>query len=344
MFKLEVIINELILIKKLILLIIKLNGDRIKFMFKKAKSLFSFVKDKLVKTRESITESITQVFKKKVIIDEETLDELQETLILSDVSYNSSERIIKKFKEDIGKRETEKETNKAFFLDVLQQEIAIMLQRDDLDINLESNGLSVFIVSGVNGSGKTTSIGKLSKMLSSEGNKKVMIAAADTFRAAAISQLQVWANRVQVDFFSNESKDPSSVVYSAIEEAKIKKIDILIVDTAGRLGTNNELMMELSKIETVVKKQTGSNPVENLLVLDGTSGQNALSQIEKFKQSVNLTGIIITKLDSTSKAGFAISASYDYDLPIKFIGVGEGLDDLLPFVPEDFAKALFHLN
>tara|TARA_B100000029_G_scaffold191601_1_gene189406 strand:+ start:17927 stop:18868 length:942 start_codon:yes stop_codon:yes gene_type:complete len=313
-------------------------------MFKKAKSLFSFVKDKLVKTRESITESITQVFKKKVIIDEETLDELQETLILSDVSYNSSERIIKKFKEDIGKRETEKETNKAFFLDVLQQEIAIMLQRDDLDINLESNGLSVFIVSGVNGSGKTTSIGKLSKMLSSEGNKKVMIAAADTFRAAAISQLQVWANRVQVDFFSNESKDPSSVVYSAIEEAKIKKIDILIVDTAGRLGTNNELMMELSKIETVVKKQTGSNPVENLLVLDGTSGQNALSQIEKFKQSVNLTGIIITKLDSTSKAGFAISASYDYDLPIKFIGVGEGLDDLLPFVPEDFAKALFHLN
>ncbi|MEE2975669.1 MAG: signal recognition particle-docking protein FtsY [Thermodesulfobacteriota bacterium] len=313
-------------------------------MFKKAKSLFSFVKDKLVKTRESITESITQVFKKKVIIDEETLDELQETLILSDVSYNSSERIIKKFKEDIGKRETEKETDKAFFLDVLQQEIAIMLQRDDLDINLESNGLSVFIVSGVNGSGKTTSIGKLSKMLSSEGNKKVMIVAADTFRAAAISQLQVWANRVQVDFFSNESKDPSSVVYSAIEEAKIKKIDILIVDTAGRLGTNNELMMELSKIETVVKKQTGSNPVENLLVLDGTSGQNALSQIEKFKQSVNLTGIIITKLDSTSKAGFAISASYDYDLPIKFIGVGEGLDDLLPFVPEDFAKALFHLN
>ena len=313
-------------------------------MFKKAKSLFSFVKDKLVKTRESITESITQVFKKKVVIDEETLDELQETLILSDVSYNSSERIIKKFKEDIGKRETEKETDKAFFLDVLQQEIAIMLQRDDLDINLESNGLSVFIVSGVNGSGKTTSIGKLSKMLSSEGNKKVMIAAADTFRAAAISQLQVWANRVQVDFFSNESKDPSSVVYSAIEEAKIKKIDILIVDTAGRLGTNNELMMELSKIETVVKKQTGSNPVENLLVLDGTSGQNALSQIEKFKQSVNLTGIIITKLDSTSKAGFAISASYDYDLPIKFIGVGEGLDDLLPFVPEDFAKALFHLN
>ena len=313
-------------------------------MFKKAKSLFSFVKDKLVKTRESITESITQVFKKKVIIDEETLDELQETLILSDVSYNSSERIIKKFMEDIGKRETEKETDKAFFLDVLQQEIAIMLQRDDLDINLEGNGLSVFIVSGVNGSGKTTSIGKLSKMLSSEGNKKVMIVAADTFRAAAISQLQVWANRVQVDFFSNESKDPSSVVYSAIEEAKIKKIDILIVDTAGRLGTNNELMMELSKIETVVKKQTGSNPVENLLVLDGTSGQNALSQIEKFKQSVNLTGIIITKLDSTSKAGFAISASYDYDLPIKFIGVGEGLDDLLPFVPEDFAKALFHLN
>ena len=313
-------------------------------MFKKAKSLFSFVKDKLVKTRESITESITQVFKKKIVIDDDVLDQLQETLILSDVSYNSSERIIAKFKQDLKNKETDKEGNKEFFLETLQEEISIMLKRNDLDLNFEENALSIFIVSGVNGSGKTTTIGKLSHMIATETGKKVMIAAADTFRAAAISQLEVWAKRVGVEFFTNDSKDPGSVVYSAIEEAKRKNIDVLIVDTAGRLGTNNELMMELSKIETVVGKQTGKRPVENLLVLDGTSGQNALSQIEKFKESINLTGIVITKLDSTSKAGFAISASYDHDLPIKFIGVGESLEDLLPFEPEDFAKALFDLH
>ena len=218
-------------------------------------------------------------------------------------------------------------------------------QADSKDhINFEPGGLSVFIISGVNGSGKTTTIGKLANLIVSEIGKKVMIVAADTFRAAAISQLEVWAKRVGVEFFSNESKDPSSVVYSAIEEAEKKDVEVIIIDTAGRLGTNNDLMMELSKIENVIKKQMGKGPIENLLVLDGTSGQNALSQIEKFKKSINLTGIVITKLDSTSKAGFAISASYDYDLPIKLIGVGETLHDLLPFVPDDFSKALFDLK
>ncbi len=322
-------------------------------MFKKAKSLFSFVKVKLVKTRESITRSVTQVFvdtvatnvnRKKVVIDDNTVNELQEALILSDVSFNSSERIIKKFKDGLKNQETEEEVNNEFFLGILQKEISAMLDRDDLNINFEPGGLSVFIISGVNGSGKTTTIGKLANLIVSEIGKKVMIVAADTFRAAAISQLEVWAKRVGVEFFSNESKDPSSVVYSAIEEAEKKDVEVIIIDTAGRLGTNNDLMMELSKIENVIKKQMGKGPIENLLVLDGTSGQNALSQIEKFKKSINLTGIVITKLDSTSKAGFAISASYDYDLPIKLIGVGETLHDLLPFVPDDFSKALFDLK
>jgi len=322
-------------------------------MFKKAKSLFSFVKAKLVKTRESITRSVTQVFvdtvatnvnRKKVVIDDNTVNELQEALILSDVSFNSSERIIKKFKDGLKNQETEEEVNNEFFLGILQKEISAMLDRDDLNINFEPGGLSVFIISGVNGSGKTTTIGKLANLIVSEIGKKVMIVAADTFRAAAISQLEVWAKRVGVEFFSNESKDPSSVVYSAIEEAEKKDVEVIIIDTAGRLGTNNDLMMELSKIENVIKKQMGKGPIENLLVLDGTSGQNALSQIEKFKKSINLTGIVITKLDSTSKAGFAISASYDYDLPIKLIGVGETLHDLLPFVPDDFSKALFDLK
>jgi len=320
-------------------------------MFKKTKSLFSFVKEKLVKTRESITKSVTQVFvdaitvnKNKIAIDDNTLDELQEALILSDVSFNSSERITKKFKDDLKNQETDKEINKEFFLNILQREISAMLNRDDLNINLEPNGLSVFIISGVNGSGKTTTIGKLANLIVSEIGKKVMIVAADTLRAAAISQLEVWAKRVGVEFFSNESKDPGSVVYSAIEEARKKDVEVIIIDTAGRLGTNNDLMMELSKIENIIKKQIGKKPIENLLVLDGTSGQNALSQIEKFKKSIDLTGIIITKLDSTSKAGFAISASYDYDLPIKLIGVGETLNDLLPFAPDDFSKALFNLK
>ena len=322
-------------------------------MFKKTKSLFSFVKEKLVKTRESITRSVTQVFvdtvatnvnRKKVVIDDNTVNELQEALILSDVSFNSSERIIKKFKDGLKNQETEEEVNNEFFLGILQKEISAMLDRDDLNINFEPGGLSVFIISGVNGSGKTTTIGKLANLIVSEIGKKVMIVAADTFRAAAISQLEVWAKRVGVEFFSNESKDPSSVVYSAIEEAEKKDVEVIIIDTAGRLGTNNDLMMELSKIENVIKKQMGKGPIENLLVLDGTSGQNALSQIEKFKKSINLTGIVITKLDSTSKAGFAISASYDYDLPIKLIGVGETLHDLLPFVPDDFSKALFDLK
>jgi fused signal recognition particle receptor len=326
-------------------------------MFKKAKSLFSFVKDKLVKTRESITESITQVFKGdsykittsdsgkvKVTIDDSTLDELHETLILSDVSFNSSERIIEKFKEGLKSQETDKEINKTFFLSVLQKEISLMLSREDLNINFEPGGISIFVISGVNGSGKTTTIGKLANLIISEIGKKVMIVAADTFRAAAIAQLEVWAQRVGAEFFSNDNKDPSSVVYSAIEDARKKNVDVIIVDTAGRLGTNNDLMMELSKIEKVIHKQTGKPPIENLLVLDGTSGQNALSQIEKFKKSIDLTGIVITKLDSTSKAGFAISASYDYDLPIKLIGIGENLEDLIPFVPDNFSKALFDLQ
>ena len=311
-------------------------------MFEKTISFFKSVKEKLTKTSDTLTSSIEKVFKSKIKIDDKVLDDLRESLILADVSYKSSERIISNFKDKIKEYETEKEVNKDLYLGLLQKEIQLMLAMDNSSINLDSKNISVIMVSGVNGSGKTTTIGKLANIISKE--KKVMIVAGDTFRAAAIEQLEVWSKRVNVDFHSSEDKDPGSVVFSSIVRAKSIGSEVVIVDTAGRLGNNEDLMNELSKIQKVIEKQSHVTLSENLLVLDGTSGQNALSQIEKFKSNVDITGIVITKLDSTSKAGFAISASYDYNLPIKMIGIGERVEDLIPFDSEGFSKALLGLN
>ena len=311
-------------------------------MFEKTMAFFKSVKEKLTKTSDTLTSSIVKVFKSKIKIDDKVLDDLRESLILADVSYKSSERIISNFKDKIKEYETEKEVNKDLYLGLLQKEIQLMLAMDNSSINLDSKNISVIMVSGVNGSGKTTTIGKLANIISKE--KKVMIVAGDTFRAAAIEQLEVWSKRVNVDFHSSEDKDPGSVVFSSIVRAKSIGSEVVIVDTAGRLGNNEDLMNELSKIQKVIEKQSHVTLSDNLLVLDGTSGQNALSQIEKFKSNVNITGIVITKLDSTSKAGFAISASYDYNLPIKMIGIGERVEDLIPFDSEGFSKALLGLN
>ncbi|NSW88572.1 signal recognition particle-docking protein FtsY [bacterium] len=311
-------------------------------MFEKTKAFFTAIKEKLSKTSSSLSTSITEVFKKKIKIDEQLLDDLMESLILADVSYKSSERIISNFKDKIKDFETDKEIDKNLYLSLLQKEIQVMLDKDDSQIILDSQKTLVIMVSGVNGSGKTTTIGKLANIIKKE--KKVMIVAGDTFRAAAIDQLKVWAKRVDVEFFHSDNKDPASVVFSSIEKSKITGSEVIIVDTAGRLGTNEDLMNELSKIEKVINKYPDVILQENLLVLDGTSGQNALSQIEKFKSNIKITGIVLTKLDSTSKAGFAISASYDYNLPIKLIGIGEGIEDLIPFDSEDFSKALLGLD
>ena len=311
-------------------------------MFEKTKAFFKNVKEKLSKTSDSLTSSITEVFKVKVKVDEKVLENLQENLILADVSYSSSEKIISNFRNNIKNIESEQEVTEGFYLSFLQKEIQSMLARDDLSISLDAPDIAVIMISGVNGSGKTTTIGKLANIISKE--KKVMIVAADTFRAAAIDQLEVWSKRVGVDFFYSDNKDPASVVFSSIDKAIAIQSDVIIIDTAGRLGNNEDLMNELSKIEKVIEKQNNVTLVDNLIVLDGTSGQNALSQIDRFKSRINLSGVVITKLDSTSKAGFAISASYDYDLPIKLIGIGEGINDLLPFDPEDFSKALLGLD
>ena len=311
-------------------------------MFEKTKAFFKNVKEKLSKTSDSLTSSITEVFKVKVKVDEKVLENLQENLILADVSYSSSEKIISNFRNNLKNIESDQEVTEGFYLSFLQKEIQSMLTRDDLSISLDARDIAVIMISGVNGSGKTTTIGKLANIISKE--KKVMIVAADTFRAAAIDQLEVWSKRVGVDFFYSDNKDPASVVFSSIDKAIAIQSDVIIIDTAGRLGNNEDLMNELSKIEKVIEKQNNVTLVDNLIVLDGTSGQNALSQIDKFKSRINLSGVVITKLDSTSKAGFAISASYDYDLPIKLIGIGEGINDLQPFDPEDFSKALLGLD
>ena len=311
-------------------------------MFEKTKAFFKNVKEKLSKTSDSLTSSITEVFKVKVKVDEKVLENLQENLILADVSYSSSEKIISNFRNNLKNIESDQEVTEGFYLSFLQKEIQSMLARDDLSISLDAPDIAVIMISGVNGSGKTTTIGKLANIISKE--KKVMIVAADTFRAAAIDQLEVWSKRVGVDFFYSDNKDPASVVFSSIDKAIAIQSDVIIIDTAGRLGNNEDLMNELSKIEKVIEKQNNVTLVDNLIVLDGTSGQNALSQIDRFKSRINLSGVVITKLDSTSKAGFAISASYDYDLPIKLIGIGEGINDLLPFDPEDFSKALLGLD
>ena len=311
-------------------------------MFEKTKAFFKNVKEKLSKTSDSLTSSITEVFKVKVKVDEKVLENLQENLILADVSYSSSEKIISNFRNNLKNIESDQEVTEGFYLSFLQKEIQSMLTRDDLSISLDARDIAVIMISGVNGSGKTTTIGKLANIISKE--KKVMIVAADTFRAAAIDQLEVWSKRVGVDFFYSDNKDPASVVFSSIDKAIAIQSDVIIIDTAGRLGNNEDLMNELSKIEKVIEKQNNVTLVDNLIVLDGTSGQNALSQIDRFKSRINLSGVVITKLDSTSKAGFAISASYDYDLPIKLIGIGEGINDLQPFDPEDFSKALLGLD
>ena len=206
------------------------------------------------------------------------LENLQENLILADVSYSSSEKIISNFRNNLKNIESDQEVTEGFYLSFLQKEIQSMLTRDDLSISLDARDIAVIMISGVNGSGKTTTIGKLANIISKE--KKVMIVAADTFRAAAIDQLEVWSKRVGVDFFYSDNKDPASVVFSSIDKAIAIQSDVIIIDTAGRLGNNEDLMNELSKIEKVIEKQNNVTLVDNLIVLDGTSGQNALSQID----------------------------------------------------------------
>ncbi len=296
---------------------------------------FNKLKNGLNKTKTSFDEKMNAVFNGFRKVDEELLEELEEVLIMSDVGTETSLKIINNLRQRI-KKENLKEEQEV--KEALKEEIQKILEETDSSLKLETTP-SVILVVGVNGVGKTTSIGKIANRLRLDG-KKVVVAAADTFRAAAVEQLEIWANRAGCDIVKKEEgADPASVVYDAIKIVKEKKADVLICDTAGRLHNKKYLMDELEKIKKVIDKEMKDSSKEILMVLDATTGQNAISQVKAFKETVDITGLILTKLDGTAKGGVIIGIVEENKIPIKFIGVGEQIDDMEIFNAKDFVNA-----
>ena len=297
---------------------------------------FSKLKEGLSKTKNSFDEKINNVFSHFRKVDEELLEELEEALIMSDVGMDTSLEIISNLRDRIKKEKIEDEED---VKRVLREEMLKLLDVGNNDLRLETTP-SIILVVGVNGVGKTTSIGKIANKLVKEG-KKVVIAAADTFRAAAVEQLEIWANRVGCEMVKkDEGSDPASVVFDAIKIAKDKNADVLICDTAGRLHNKKYLMDELGKINKIINKELPDATKETLLVLDGTTGQNAIMQVKAFKETVDITGLVLTKLDGTAKGGVVIGIVAENKIPVKFIGVGEQIDDMEIFNAEDFVNAI----
>lgn len=297
---------------------------------------FDRLKQGLNKTREGLVAQVETIFKGR-IVDEQTLEELEETLILSDIGANSASEIVKHLREKSQKGEI-KEAGSV--KDFLKKEMSSMLGTSH-PLVVYGERPFVILTVGVNGAGKTTTIGKLAYSLRNQGHS-VLLAAGDTFRAAAIEQLEIWAKRTDSQLVKHQSgSDPSAVIFDAIEAAKSRKTDVVIIDTAGRLHTKSPLMEELKKIKRVCHKAMPGSPHEILLVVDATNGQNALRQAEMFNNAMGITGIALTKLDGTAKGGIIFSIKKEYNIPVRLIGVGEGVDDLQNFVPEDFVKALF---
>ena len=302
---------------------------------------FDKLKESLSKTRENLTSKIEKLIIGYADIDEKFLDELEETLILSDVGMITTEKLMTAVRKGIRKKQINTPEDLKPFL---QNEISSILSQKEVEDVVTPNDTKPFVilVVGVNGAGKTTTIGKLSAYYRSQG-KSVMLAAADTFRAAAIDQLEIWAQRTNATIIKHdEGSDPSSVALDAARAAKSRNIDVLIVDTAGRLQNKFNLMEELKKINRVVGKGVHGAPHETLLVLDATTGQNAISQAELFTKAAPVTGLVLTKLDGTAKGGVIIGIKSELDIPVKWIGVGEGVNDFKPFNSDDFAKALFN--
>ncbi len=298
---------------------------------------FDKLKQGLAKTRNQIAErtmDVISIFKK---VDDALFEELEEVLIMSDVGFETSGEIIERLRQ---KTREEKITEAADIQAALQEIIGDILSEEDDNFEIKTSP-AVILVIGVNGVGKTTTIAKLAHMYKEQG-KKVILAAADTFRAAAIDQLQIWADRVGVDIIKQqEGSDPASVVYDAISATKARGGDVLICDTAGRLHNKKNLMEELSKIHKIIDRELPEVQKESFLILDATTGQNALSQAKNFGEVSDVTGIILTKLDGTAKGGIVIAIKSEQKIPVRFIGVGEKMDDLQPFNARDFAKALF---
>ena len=293
----------------------------------------------LTKTRDNIVHGIDNVFSGFSKIDDDFYEELEETLIMGDLGVNTTEEIIENLKEKV------KENHIKDPADCKELLINTIKEQMDLGENAYEfeNRKSIVLVIGVNGVGKTTSIGKLAAQLKAQG-KKVVLAAADTFRAAAIEQLTEWADRSGVDIISqSEGSDPAAVIYDAISAGRARNADVIICDTAGRLHNKKNLMEELKKINRIIAKEMPEAYRENLIVLDGTTGQNALSQLKEFKEAADVTGIILTKMDGTAKGGIAVAIQAEYGIPVKYIGVGEHIDDLQKFNSQDFVNALFDI-
>ncbi len=297
---------------------------------------FDKLKQGLTKTKESINDKINNVFSNFRKVDEELLEELEEALIMSDMGVETSTQIISNLREKIKK---EKIGESEQVKEALREEIEKILEKCDNSLKLETKP-SVILVIGVNGVGKTTSIGKMAARLARDG-KKVIVAAADTFRAAAVEQLEIWAQRAGAEVVKREEGvDPASVVFEAIRRTKESNADVLIIDTAGRLHNKKYLMDELNKIQKVVNKEMAEASKEVLLVIDATTGQNAISQVKAFKEQADITGIVLTKLDGTAKGGAVVGIIQENDIPVKFIGVGEQIDDMEIFNSKDFVKAI----
>ena len=292
----------------------------------------------LTKTRDNFIKSMDYVFNGFTNIDEDFYEELEEVLIMGDIGVRTTETILDDLRDAVKKEHIKEPTEcKEFLINEIKQQMAL----DETSFDFEKK-TSVVLVIGVNGVGKTTTIGKLAGKLKASG-KKVMVAGADTFRAAASDQLKEWAERAGVDFVGGpEGSDPAAVVYDAVHAAKARGIDVLLVDTAGRLHNKKNLMNELSKINSTITKEFPEAYRETLIVLDGTTGQNALVQAREFSEVTDISGIVLTKLDGTAKGGIAIAIQSELKLPVKYIGVGETIDDLEKFNAEEFVNALFY--
>ena len=297
---------------------------------------FEKLKEGLAKTKSAFVSQVDNLFKSFVKVDEELFDELEELLICADVGVGATEEILDKLRDRVkSERLTDGEQVKAALREIMADMIG---EGEPLKLGTKP---SVLLIIGVNGVGKTTSIGKIAAQLKADG-KKVVVAAADTFRAAAIDQLAVWCDRAGVDLIKqSEGSDPAAVVYDAVSAAKGRNADVLIVDTAGRLHNKKNLMDELAKIDRVLSRELPGADRETLLVLDATTGQNAIMQAKEFKHAANIPGLILTKLDGTAKGGCVFSIKGELDVPVKYIGVGEKIDDMQPFNAQDFVRAMF---
>ena len=301
---------------------------------------FSRLKEGLTKTRNNIVSSIDAVFGGFSTIDEDFYEELEEILIMGDIGVNATEKILERLREQVKEKHIKEP---AACKELLIESIREQMQVGETAYDFE-NEQSVVLVIGVNGVGKTTSVGKLAGILKDQG-KNVLIAAADTYRAAAGEQLLTWANRAGVPMIGGkEGADPASVVYDAVNAAKARGVDVLLCDTAGRLHNKKNLMEELKKINRIIEREFPDAHRENLVVLDGTTGQNALNQAREFGQVADLTGIILTKMDGTAKGGIAVAIQSELNIPVKYIGVGEHIEDLQKFDPEQFVNALFDVK